>query len=1055
MALFRSVDISVKDISVRHTIQGRDAPQLRYFTSHVRSLAICLELGEPEKNVLHKDFLGNCPDTVPGLDTEIIAYSCLAKDITVHRRSAHENLPPSRVISITSISLQGFATQLSWLNMPTTTVFPGDPNASLLYIKLGVLAPQLSEQVDVVVDVLEHIRSQRTLESSPKEPVRALRCVPRLIVDIIVDDVAACLIPLQRDEVPTSSLILSSTQCAISLSTCFKYFPLVKTNIDELDDRSYIPLEAEVIVQSLLGPAFVVVLPKPFNLDASTDETPYNRGAHRFGGDPLLSLSAFEFTASGHVLGGLVDDTNEIILDTDSTMMDLKCISEAVSIELWQPSAIGSLRSLLESGRDLTKQQVDRSPGFLGKLPSSISVHLAFGRIGIIITGKDINPDEDLDISRGVAARSGLVVQFCSMHDRRKYARVPKVATYTHNRQRLNLPEELFVNANAIMSSVKGANKKVALFRCNLWDTTVRASIATEFAADQAYEAKDESEELRASEFLWLNHVEANALSRYQDVNERNEDTSEILEVSVKVSEVRSRIRLFEVYCTLLAARTLRMLVKSPRSTKHANCSDVLTLSLKASITSLQLLVDLPLQEKVCLRVNHLRSRGSGFHDLTVEWDVLLAWVPSAQEERKWEELVRFSSWTAKCITTRSEGVLYSVHGEGARLRIPYGYILADLILNLGLFFKCIKHMNRFISAGHFWSMPHPPAEDAKSVPNINIKIGCISVEASDDPLESKLNLIWRAGFDAARGRLEREEAFQEKVAAIEMAEGERVDSPDSESRFTPQHTVSIEEAHERLLLVHSITWVSLHREYLDEQKRRELNVRREIRGERYHFSGVDTDHLVPLVPSSKAPPLLRIVASNVSFEISGPRFPGGDVHDFLHNLGNGLPHDTQFTLLVPLHLRVNLGSSCVTLRDYPLPLLNIVQESPANSRAWMIDMDLVVAEELGTPTSVIWKECPIVSPNSNSAAGKPLSLSIPKTTMPVKTYANPVVNVLTRQLTEFCWGVSYAPALQDVMRIIDTLTTPPPDPSPTIGFWDKVEFNYFWDNCCCHSCRI
>ena len=67
------------------------------------------------------------------------------------------------------------------------------------------------------------------------------------------------------------------------------------------------------------------------------------------------------------------------------------------------------------------------------------------------------------------------------------------------------------------------------------------------------------------------------------------------------------------------------------------------------------------------------------------------------------------------------------------------------------------------------------------------------------------------------------------------------------------------------------------------------------------------------------------------------------------------------------------------------------------------------------------------------------LAVHIPKTIMPVKSYARPTICVMTDGITDFSWGVSYGPATQDLMRVIDTLSHAPRDSSPAIGFWDKV----------------
>ena len=69
----------------------------------------------------------------------------------------------------------------------------------------------------------------------------------------------------------------------------------------------------------------------------------------------------------------------------------------------------------------------------------------------------------------------------------------------------------------------------------------------------------------------------------------------------------------------------------------------------------------------------------------------------------------------------------------------------------------------------------------------------------------------------------------------------------------------------------------------------------------------------------------------------------------------------------------------------------------------------------------------------------KPMWIAVPKTMMPVKSYANPMIHIAARDVTSFAWGVSYGAATQDLTRVLETLSTAPRDSSPHLGFWDKV----------------
>lgn len=160
---------------------------------------------------------------------------------------------------------------------------------------------------------------------------------------------------------------------------------------------------------------------------------------------------------------------------------------------------------------------------------------------------------------------------------------------------------------------------------------------------------------------------------------------------------------------------------------------------------------------------------------------------------------------------------------------------------------------------------------------------------------------------------------------------------------------------------------------------------------------------------------------------------------DFLFDIGSGQPRDSEYSLLVPLHLDLAVSAITVNLRDYPIPLFAVNGKPGTETTALTFRTDLVIAEQMGSPRSVEWLDCVIVEEDFGVRGASKFHFDIPKTIMPVKTYANPEVHATTRETTEICWGISYGYTIQDVMRILDTLSSAPIDSSPSVGFWDKV----------------
>lgn len=259
------------------------------------------------------------------------------------------------------------------------------------------------------------------------------------------------------------------------------------------------------------------------------------------------------------------------------------------------------------------------------------------------------------------------------------------------------------------------------------------------------------------------------------------------------------------------------------------------------------------------------------------------------------------------------------------------------------------------------------------------------------------------------------------------------------EYQFNSKHSVSIEEARRRLDDVHALDW-SLRLEQAKEQRDKAENfVLHKLFGTSVPTSPDALSEVMVIPQPSSDAPLLRATLENLCLTISPPSFAIDQLPEVMHTLGSGLPRDTQFSLLVPLHIHFTVSSMTASLRNYPIPLLHIPQQAEPSQISWTFDTDLIVAEEMGTDMSVDWIRCPVIEPHHSIHGEMPFSILVPKTIMPVKTYATPIIKIATPEATTFSWGVSYGPAMQDVMRILDTLSSSPRDTSPTLGFWDKV----------------
>ncbi|OBZ70458.1 hypothetical protein A0H81_09966 [Grifola frondosa] len=547
--------------------------------------------------------------------------------------------------------------------------------------------------------------------------------------------------------------------------------------------------------------------------------------------EAVLRLETIQLTGDGNAFGEFVDEVQGVvILDLSSTFTDLQCCTDAISVELWQPEVIKALSRLVAfvSNRPKKTNLPLSTPRLLDKLPLGLSASLSIGRFMVFVTSPDLAPDEALNISRGVAAHMGICIAYRALRSRHPEG-MPDIQPRNQQRLLLSLPAERISHTSAASSTAPTTR---ALLQVAFWNIALRDAIATRFAADDPYGVGDSSDHLRSLEYFRIQNIETTMIisgTRFNGV--ARSTVKDNCSVDMSIYSVRGLLHLAHVYNLLLALRTLTSL--SPPSTSRKPSTDTpstLSFDARCSLDSLQLRWDFPILTKMFARVRSLTCQISPELKIEVGWSSIVLAVSilvthDGIETEEWEELARLPRWNVD-IQPQVRPVAIIVKGDNGCLRIPFDYVVADLILDINVTMKSIKHLVRMVSAGHFYDPPTPEAEDAKLVPNIAIQLNNLTLEAADDYIETKLGLIWRTGFDAARIRLEREDAFRAKVATIQLPESPTAASAsrevDSDFQFTPNHTVSIADAWERLSHVHAYSWQSAHRKALSQQTERE-----------------------------------------------------------------------------------------------------------------------------------------------------------------------------------------------------------------------------------------
>ncbi|KIK68037.1 hypothetical protein GYMLUDRAFT_238205 [Collybiopsis luxurians FD-317 M1] len=998
----------------------------------VKDIHIKAALSDPEKNALHREALGRTEHR-EAFDSDAYVLDLGIDGVQLTRNTVNAQL---QLIDMCRLSFNALSTQWPSPLLVTSPFLGGDPNAPVILLTLGIDSIHVSERWDSLMELFGRFdpREGSTPSAPAAPPSFASIPVPRVKFAVSCGSIRSRLIvgpPKHIVEMRNDGFVFSVD------SHYDNRYPLVASALAEFDKH---PLRMVLQLSFIWKPTFVRVHSRQSR-----------RGSHsiaEFAEEPaLLSLDAVEIIGSGDILADFRDETqNTPCIDPSSLVLDVNCSSDALCLELWHPEVLDSVVEILEALPPPAEKHHHAGPlkSLSERLPSGCTVTVGLARFVLFVTAAELNPNDSLELSRGLALRvNGASAQYCALHVTHLQRHKEPVDRAT-SRLRLFLPKERSV---AAWEEAKRISPTSTFFGLSFLRVALRSALSTQFSTDDPLIAERDDPVLENRDFLQLHGFSTEG--RIYGHAGKN-----FCDISARLPYIQAMLHVVDAYSMMLAIRTLKSLsasrprLNTPRRDEASTTQTALSIQLNVSIDNIQAHAVFR-NSKVFCRLDSLSTNLVSDGPLVIRWDKCVFWtrVPAAVNRwqyrpgQKWEEFLTLNRWNVylKQQSTVSDSI--SVEGDAARFRIPFGFILADLILDLSVVVKALRHLHRVTSTGLFAPMPSPEAEGPKAVPKFSLQVGFISLEAADDPLESKLLRIFRVGPDAAKNRMDREDAFKVKVNHILASESAQLPERNIDWEFSTHHSVSIQDARERLNQVHLLDWLMRLEQLKDDQADYQSEIFRRLRN---NSRTTSFPTIIPCHPPSDDPPLIRFAITNLLLHVSTPTFPAESLVDFLFEQGR-LPKATQYTLLVPMHLHFSLSSLQITLRDYPLAMANVPAHSDTTLAALEFDSDLVIAEEMGTDLSVDWVECPIIIPGNEVLEMDPFYLAVPKTIMPVKSYALPEIKVSTPDPTTFCWGVSYGPATQDVMRIIDTLSSPPRDPSPPVGFWDKLRLVFHW----------
>lgn len=540
-----------------------------------------------------------------------------------------------------------------------------------------------------------------------------------------------------------------------------------------------------------------------------------------------------------------------------------------------------------------------------------------------------------------------------------------------------------------------------------------------------------------------------------------------------------------------------------PSTTKPADESTLKELiALDVKITFIQLKANLPHEPRLMLHIHDIEA---GRHRYTTPFAkafMARLHVQSPVLRTCWNRLISIKNLRLdvrelrrKQGQTSVSEKSFDVATDAIRIGIPHQLVVHKIIDNIVNTIKTVQQLHhRFKTDSDEYVLAKHP-EGPKHVPRISIRTHVFLFEIEDGAFEWKLGVIFRAGMIEQKQRLAREEAFRMKCRTMDAQGSDRNSAPFKTPQWSPSQDRarstsrshasslgrdkepspqrrrsssvqdngklrynregackfsgstrrSVPEAWDKLQEYHARSW----KKRVDMAMGQQSGLVNEMRALAWgldspHDDGLHTETILQL---PTRPALASILMSDLVINLDKPSFPLSKLPDFMHDVGKGLPKDTQFGLLIPLNASFDVGETRMALRDYPLPLLHIPAIKPGQSSklpSWSLRSDFIIGEEFRDFESTRDLQIQVI-PGDKMEKGKSggFAVDVRRTVAAVKTYSTIRVEINTARDTRITWGTSYQPAIQDMMQTIEGFTKPQIDPSEKIGFWDKIRLTF------------
>ncbi|KAI8882880.1 hypothetical protein K501DRAFT_185718 [Backusella circina FSU 941] len=561
----------------------------------------------------------------------------------------------------------------------------------------------------------------------------------------------------------------------------------------------------------------------------------------------------------------------------------------------------------------------------------------------------------------------------------------------------------------------------------------------------------------------WHESDDKEVLTWISLVNVRTElslDPTEHIAISpsIIIKKIGARYSVTNHYAILLTVLSTMDIIKQsfPKSehpSSSAKSKSIKMTKLEFQVNRADLHISLPNNTELYMRMDGLRTQWNsgvehrGEIPATAIRNITLFGI-APHTKSQWDQIMEMDNllFSIEKDVDFSTGVLCKTNQLSLSkmyLRVPYGYELSHVVDNSVSLIKAIKvNHARLLKKVPFLFFGPTEKESPMMIPNVRVTCELFTFQFEDDPFEARLRVIWKTGLAEQVNRMAIQDAFEVKVQTLMQ---EPIETIGTNRKGSDAETdARVNEAWRGLQEHNSKSW----KRHIDSAISKEQSIYQKQHGTYYRQTSSSVDENVPntsnhpflsdlfhidIVALPRYPPLLNLTINKTTLNFKSPEFDLSETREFIYRVGKGQPLDTPLSTLIPFHLNWDSGETFAQIRDYPVPFLIVPAskcEEEEEEKVWSLSGDYVFADDLGHLDATRCINVPLVSD---------YSIHVARTATPLKFFSTVNINVHSSNLTHICWCVPYQPAIQDIMRVLDSFTKPPVDPSAKIGFWDKI----------------